>query len=109
MYNYYYTGETLPYITPDGYNTSLGQGPVEFRCFVPSDTFTVDWVINGERLVTIGEERGITEHFNDGDTSHVVTVEARAENDNITVECLAFFRNALPASMQWRDIVTYSR
>ena len=70
---------------------------MEFRCVVPSETFSVDWVINGERLHTIGEERGITEHFHVGDMSYVVTVEARAENDNITLECLANFLDALPA------------
>ena len=85
MYNYYYTGETLPYITPDGYNASLGQDPVEFRCVVPSKTFIVNWVINGEPLQSIGEERSIT-------------VEATAENDNITLECLAVFRDTAPAS-----------
>ena len=71
---------------------------MEFRCVVPNETRFVEWVINGEPLDTIGEERGITERFRVGDMSHVVTVEARAENDNITLECLAIFRDTAPAS-----------
>ena len=100
------TGEILPYIRPDGYNASLGQDPVEFRCVVLSDILSAEWVINGEPLDTIGEERGITEHFHVGDMSHVVTVEARAENDNITLEC---FRNIAPAYSGEIMLHIYSR
>ena len=101
------TGRTPPYIIPDGYNASLGQRPVEFRCVVPSTAFSRTWFIDGESLniLRVGEdtpeERGIT--FNntliaDGNITYVVMmVEARAENDNITVECLAVFLDALPA------------
>ena len=91
------TGETLPYIRPDGYNATLGQDPVEFRCVVPNETFSVEWVINGEHLNIVGEERGIIAQFHEGDMTYVVTVEARSENDDITLECLAVFLNALPA------------
>ena len=102
------TGKTPPYIIPDGYNASLGQRPVEFRCVVPSTAFSHAWFIDGESLdiLHVGEdtpeERGIT--FNntliaDGNITYVVMmVEARAENDNITLECLAVFRDTAPAS-----------
>ena len=91
------TGETVPHIKPDGYNASLGQDPIEFRCVFPNETFSVEWVINGRRVGAVGEERGITEQIRDGDLADTVVVEARAENDNITLECLTFFLDALPA------------
>lgn len=100
----YYTEETLPYITPDGYNASLGQNSVEFTCFVPSETFTVAWIINGESQTVIGEEilrgRGITARntlVTDGNKTYVLmTVEARAENDNITLRCLVVIIGIAP-------------
>ena len=91
------TGETLPYITPDGYNAFLGQDSVEFSCVVPNETFSVLWVINGQPLDIVGEQMGIIAQFRESDMTYVVTVEARAESDNITLECLAVFLDALPA------------
>ena len=101
----YVTGETLPYIRPDGYNAALGQEPVEFRCFVPSDTIVVSWLINGMSTNTIPketlEERGIelnpiritgdeTYYFN-------ISVEASMENDHISLKCVAAFLNTEPS------------
>ena len=90
------TGETL-HIIPDGYNASSGQDPVEFRCVVPDETYSVEWFINQEPLNSVGEERGIIVQFSEGDMTSVVAVEARTENDNITLECLAFFLDTPPA------------
>ena len=63
MHMYLCAGETLPYIRPDGYNATLGQDPVEFRCFVPSEIIVVSWLINGVSTNIIPkeafEERGI--------------------------------------------------
>ena len=87
------TGETLHIIPADGYNASLGQDAVDFRCVVPDEALFVEWLINGDPL---NKERGI--QFSEGDMTSVVAVEARSENANITLECLAFFRDAPPAS-----------
>ena len=72
---------------------------VEFRCIVPSETPPDDlvWLINGSSQSAIGEEilkeRGITIRdalVTDDDIAYeVMTVEARAENDNIIIECAA--------------------
>ena len=81
---------------------------MEFRCVVPSTTFSRAWFIDGESLdiLHVGEdtpeECGIT--FNntlipDGNITYVVMmVEARAENDNITVECSASFSSIVAFS-----------
>ena len=79
---------------------------MEFRCVVPSTTFTRAWLIDGESLdiLHVGEdtleERGITSTLiADGNITYVVMmVDTRAENDNITLECLAIFRDTAPAS-----------
>ena len=97
MYVLYDAGETLPYIWPAGYNTTLGQDPVRFRCFVPSDLLTFGWLIDGKSLnedreQTL-EERGILMNptpFTDDYTSYfVASVKASAENNNITLECVS--------------------
>ena len=99
MYLLHFTGESLPYIIPDGYNATLGQDVVEFRCIVPGEIPPDDifWLINGSSQGAIGEEilkeRGITIRdilVTDDDVVYeVITVEARAENDNSIIKCVA--------------------
>ena len=77
----------------------LNQDVVEFRCVVPSETPPDDifWLINGSSPGAIGEEilkeRGITIRdilVTDDDVVYeVMTVEARAENDNSILKCVA--------------------
>ena len=84
--------DTLPYITPDGYNDSLGQASVEFTCGVPSDTVSVVWIINGESQSFIGEEALIDTDENK--TYALMTVEA--EHDNTTLQCLVVIMGTAP-------------
>ena len=88
-----YADESLPRISPKGYNASLGEDVVVFRCIVALDTFSVFWSINGVADVQLEEGRGITPNnslVTEGDTAFAtVSVPARAENDNTTLECVA--------------------
>ena len=88
---------SLPYIFPGGYNASLNGDPVKFTCILPDDTRTFIWTINGDDSTDIGEmnlaSRGIT-YSNTviretNRTYTVITIEPRAENNNITLGCAA--------------------
>ena len=96
-----------PYMIPGDYNASLGQSAVEFRCVVPSDEGLVGilWFVNGQSVIHNGEEqtdRGITPDETlrmDENMSYTyapITVEARAENDNITLQCGTVYLDMLP-------------
>ena len=70
---------------------------VEFRCVVASDTISILWFINGFTAAQLGEEalaeRGITYSdtlITEGDSTFIVIrVQARAENDHTTLQCVA--------------------
>ena len=70
---------------------------VNFSCIVASDTISVLWFINGFTVAQLGEEalaeRGITPTdtliTEDDSIFVVIRVQARAENDNTTLECVA--------------------
>ena len=74
-----------------------------YTCFVPSDTFSVVWLINGESQNVIGDEalqrKGITASVTiatDGNKMYaLMTVEARAGND-MTLQCLAVIIGTAP-------------
>ena len=93
------------YISPDGYNASLSEGTVQFRCITTSDTDNIVWYINEKSAAQLGQEilaeQGITYSdtlVTDDDVIYVViNVETSAENDNTTLECLVVFTDAVPA------------
>ena len=89
---------SAPNISPAGYNASLNEDEVvDFRCTVTRDTISVVWFINGTSAAQLGQEalavRGITQSITliteDNSTFVVIKVQARAENDYTTLECLA--------------------
>ena len=94
-----------PYISPDGYNASLSEGTVQFRCITTSDTDNIVWYINEKSTAQLGQEilaeQGITYSdtlvTNDDVIYVVINVETSAENDNTTLECLVVFTDAVPA------------
>ena len=88
---------SLPYVIPEGYNASLNGDPVKFTCILPDDSRTIIWTINGDDSTDIGEMnlvvRGIT-YSNTviretNRTYTVISIEPRAENNNITLGCTA--------------------
>ena len=85
--------ESLPRISPKGYNASLSEDVVVFRCIVALDTFNVIWTINGVSDDQLEDDQGITPNnslVTEGDTAlAVLSVQARTENDNTTLECVA--------------------
>ena len=93
--------ESLPRISPKGYNASLTEDIV-FRCSVALDTFTMFWIINGVAGDQLEEDQGITPNNNlvtEGDTAFAtISVQATAENDNITLGCVAVIHSSLAYS-----------
>ena len=87
-----------PYISPDGYNSSLYGSEVELRCLLPNDTSIFLWLINGENSLTIGQitlaERGIRYDSSfslDGDQKYsAIFIEPRAENNDTVLQCRAY-------------------
>lgn len=55
--------ESLPCISPDGYNASLNEGPVEFICIGFHGELSFTWIINGTSSGSHGDsalrDRGI--------------------------------------------------
>ena len=89
------TENALPYITPNGYNASLSDKPVEFKCIVANDAISFVWYINGTSTSLHGQralaEQGIiySRTFLRSDNVYFVniSVEPRVENDNTTLKC----------------------
>ena len=100
-FSFIYADESLPRISPKGYNTSLSEDVVVFRCIVALDTFSVIWSINGVADDQLEEGQGITPNSNlvtEGDTTFAtISVQARAENDNTTLECVAISPDLIAA------------
>ena len=77
---------------------------VDFRCVVASHTISVFWLINGSTTALLGQEalaeRGITysdTFITEGDSTFIVIrVQARAENDYTTLECVALSPEFVP-------------
>ena len=87
----FHVEDSLPYISPGGYNASLNGAAVQFTCIMSSNTDAVIWRIDGNPSGDLGEtvlaERGIT--YSDNTEDPVINIEPRAENDNTTISCIA--------------------
>ena len=87
----FHVEDSLPYISPGGYNASLNGAAVQFTCIMSSNVDIVAWRINGNTSDDIGQdvlaERGIT--YSDNTADPVINIEPRAENDNTTISCIA--------------------
>ena len=93
--------DSLPYISPGGYNASLNGAAVQFTCIMSSNTDAVIWRINGNTSSDIGEsvlaERRIT--YSDDTADPVINIEPRAENDNTTISCTAIVLDTIPVQV----------
>ena len=94
----------MPYIIPDGYNSSLNGNTVEFTCELPNETSHFAWLINGKSAFEFGREllseRGIVSDYvfvrEDNRTFTVIGIDPRVENNNTRLNCLAIFSDTAP-------------
>ena len=90
--------ESLPRISPDGYNASLNEGPVEFTCIGLHGVLSFTWIINGTSSGSLGDsalrDRGIKINrahiIRENNTVVTILVQPKVGNENTTLQCVAF-------------------